>query len=98
MQCEYPGIVVDSNFNFKHQVEKVCQILKSTLANLMHLRNHMSSGNVYRNLFSNVHEEHLTGEHSEKHVCMLIWRKHYVILEILNNKRQLQKGLKECPL
>lgn len=53
---------------------------------------------MYRILFSNVHEEHLTGEHSEKQVCMLILRKNYVILEMLNNKRQLQKGLKECPL
>lgn len=95
MPCEYPGMV-NSHLTFKHQVEKVCQILKSTLVNFRHLRNHMPAGNVY--LFSNVHEEHLTGEHSEKHVCMLIWRNKYVTLEMLNNKRQLQRRLQEGPL
>lgn len=87
--------MVDSNLTFKHQVEKVCQILKSCKFQASQ-ESHVYREHVQDSIFKCSWRTSNWGTCWE--TCMLIWRKHYMILEMLNNKRQLQKGLKECLL
>ena len=49
---KYLGIMLDSNLTFKHHVKKVSNILRVTLGNFRHLRNHMSTEAAKMYMFS----------------------------------------------
>ena len=51
-EYKYLGIMLDSNLTFKHHVKKVSNILKFTLANFRHLRNHMTTEAATMFMFS----------------------------------------------